>query len=140
MTALQDFAMTLVTRSGLSIVTCHALHQILPAPNGNVMKVIGAVHACATVLLFASAFTISDGLRSCYGVSNHGLTNFCSTIAIVTTVLLPIFYRYVCQRMGYQTPTYLQTLGYLHLTNVAWWTTVHTTEFISAAYCAHPIK
>jgi hypothetical protein len=134
------FALDLASKIGCNVATCHALHRTFPAPDGNVLMVIGAVHALAATLLHASALSVSDVLRSHYGVSNPRLPHFCCTIAAVTVVLLPIFYRYVCRRMGYQAPGYLQTVAYLSLTNVVWAANRITCEFIAAAYYAHPVN
>ena len=119
-------------------VAGYGLHRLLPAPNGNFLVTMCVVNVCAGVAIrqFVSESVYSYANKHGYVNLDNKITNplygrLGLLVQFTSTIILPIFYRYVGHRLGYQVPSYLETMGYLTLAATAFWLTKTTYEILN---------
>jgi hypothetical protein len=112
----------------------YGLHRMFPAPHAGFLVVANTVIICAATVIRAWSLEYAQKLTKVYGyVAKENITtnyrlNFIFSITI--GMLLPIFARTVGQRMGFQVPGYLQTVGYYSLASNAFWISKTTYEIL----------
>jgi hypothetical protein len=115
----------------------YGLNRMFPSPNFGFLAVTSTVSICAIQTIrvlgyeYVNKLTGKDkpyeGLGSIFGKT-------LVLLMLGTSVLTPIFARYVGQRVGIQVHGYLKTMSYVALTSVAVQITKNTYELVKEIY------
>jgi hypothetical protein len=110
---------------------------MFPAPNFGFLALASTATVCAVHIIrtwssdYVTKLTSRGGPYSGFGTIFHKVNYILSMGA---GILLPIFARYVGQRVGIEVPGYLQTVGYVTLTNGAFAIAKNTYDILKEVY------
>ena len=123
----------------------YGLHRLLPAQNVNFLVTLCVVNLCANIVIrtyvnesiYSYARNKGD-LDDRGRITNPLLNRLGLFLTLTSSILLPIFYRYVGQRLGYQVPSYLETMGYLSLSGASFSFAKIAYDTLRDAYYSKP--
>jgi hypothetical protein len=139
---LQKNALDLAIAAGTIPFAIYGLHRMFPAPDVAFLAVATTVSVCVGISIRALGSQYANRLTRSYGyvdeidnkTTNHIFNRLNFIFSITTSILLPIFVRAIGQRMGFQVPGYLQTLGYFNLAGNAFWASKTIFEILRDAH------
>ncbi len=144
-TFLQRNAIELALGVVTGTVSGYGLHRLLPAPNGYVLVNLCVVNLCANIAIrsYVNESIYSYARKNGHVAPEGKITNplygrLGIFINLTSVILLPIFYRFVGHRLGYQVPSYLETMGCFNVSGTSFWFTRTTFEILRDAYFPKP--
>ena len=118
-------------------ITSYVLNRIYPSPDLRFFLVITSVDTVVRKSIFFFSKKIARHLTKKNGYLNENghPTNFkffhlLDSGAVILANLSPFFYKFVTQKMGLQTPTYIMTLTYIVLTARVDHILIHAFKFL----------
>jgi hypothetical protein len=144
----------LATAAVVVPLASYGLHRMFPAPNVGFLIVASLmnIHASIAIKDLHSMSTSSKNLgsertrkstqspESVSPITPFVFQHLCTILNVGSFTLLPIFARFVAQRMGIQVPDYIQTVGYLSLVGTTFWTTKSVVEILRDGYYQQATK
>src|ERR1700687_1648219 len=134
---LRNNALDLATAAVVAPLTSYGFPRVFPGPNVGFLATVSTMNICAGLVINDLGREYAKKLTIKYGyVANNEITNYIfhrlKSILTITSanILLPIFSRYVGQRMGIQVPDYLHMLSCFYLAGSAFWIAKPTLEIL----------
>ncbi len=125
-TFLQKNGMNLALTAVVTPLASYGLQRMFPVPDAGFIVIANTVAACTRQIIFALCNQYAHKLTQDYGYidnerkyTNPIFFQLSELFSLSIHLLLPIFARYVGQRMGIQVPGYLQTIAYFNLAGSA---------------------
>jgi hypothetical protein len=144
-TFLERTRFDLATAAVVAPLASYGLHRMFPVPNVGFLAVASLMNICALIVIRElsimrtnKASSVNESTpettkpsESVSSLSPYVFQRLCALLTFSAGALLPIFARFVGQRMGIQVPDYLQTIGYISLVGSAFWAAKSTIEIAS---------
>ena len=118
-------------------LTIYGLHRMFPVPNVGFLAIASAMTLCTTTTIANLGRDCARKLTDRYERKDMLFYQLNSLSTLSVEILLPIFARYVGQRMGIEVPGYLKTLGYFSLAGKASWAVKPLCEILSDTYYSY---
>jgi hypothetical protein len=125
-TFLQKNGIGLALSAVVSPLASYGLQRMFPAPEARFIVIAYTLASCTLTIIYALGSEFASNLTSHYRYINAHTktTNFIfhrldGLFSCSIHLILPIFVRYVGQRMGIQVPGYLLTAAYFSLAGSA---------------------
>ena len=124
----------------MSPLTTYLVDKAYPTPHRSNLLVLSIVDAIVRRTILINSQKIADRLTEKAGykdkgkITNHKLFYLNHAFLSAISCLLPIFYRFVGQKLNLQLPDYLITLAYLNLNARTSWVVLYTVSAFSASH------
>jgi hypothetical protein len=129
---LERIAPNLAINAVAAPLAIYGLHRMFPVPNVGFLAIASAMMLCTRATIVTLGTDYAAILQDKYNTRLFYRLNQYSAISL--EFLLPIFTRYVGQRLGIEVPGYLQTVAYIDLAGLASFTVRNTYETLRATY------
>ena len=129
-TFLQRIAPDLAITALTAPLVSYGLHRMFPSPNLGFLAVASTVTICAINTIKTMNDDRTKQLSSQNLKKQPIYQRINNLLTISSCILLPIFARYVAQRVGIQVPGYLKTVAYFALVSSACAMAKNTYEYL----------